>query len=253
MKEVMSEQADPASTVLTYSATKQREGLFAARFVVLGAMGLVLGALMLFIDASSVISILIATSTQSGLFPADVFGIASFRILLDLLLLGGCVGLILRQRWSRRMLVPFAWGQFADAIVLLLLFGKAQRSSGMAMFTGPGWGILIFLIIIAIRLIVAGVVLYAMRSMHADFYFGEHLAPAGGGTVLADRRWTQRVEKRRPTFVVRGREITSGRDVQYESNAKSEQAARLAAETLGLDPTSVTIEPIPPVPDSAGA
>jgi hypothetical protein len=233
-------------SIVTYARRpRAQRGLFAARFITLSSIGFVFGLACLLADGAD-LAISNAYGAQAGTL---VF--AACQVVLDAVLVAGCVGTWWRQAWAQRVLLLFARGQFVYvgvafvALFLLQLVLKVPQVAPSAtesalLFAG-----------VVVRCAAAGAVLWMCRSLYADFYFGtarreesEPLVPLERRAVARRAAQRRAAQRRAPRFIVRGREVASGKDVEYTSHAATEDLAKLGAVALGLELESVRVVPV---------
>ena len=228
---------------LEYDRSRLRKGMFAGRFVALAAVGLVFGFTCLLVDGASLFVFLVRLVRRSGgVMPYDVVS-SALRVVLDVLLLVGCAATLWRRPWSRRLLSVFVKGQVLDAAVTafalialwLVQYGVVHIDRRFLLAT---------LLLFAVRCGFAWALLAALRGMHADFYFGTAAADDTDGVGPPRTPLPTNFEQRPARFRIRGRDAATGQEVDYRSQAKTEQLARKAAVALGLEPESVQIDPI---------
>ena len=226
-------------TTLGYERRRgPREGLFAGRFVALSAISLVIGLPLLVIDVLGLLGG-VRVAMRVEYLPWGILAAPLVRVLLDAMLLSGSTGALWRAAWARHTLLTYAWGELLHVLVL---FGLGMLGAVMSdARAGPGarlalWAGLAYL---ALRALWACVCHYAYRSIHADFYFArDPQTPLEAVPVMP----ISAVEPRAARYRVRGRDLSSGQQVEYDSAAATELLARKAAIALGLDPPSVTVE-----------
>jgi hypothetical protein len=226
-------------TFLHYERRRRApQGLFAARFVVLASFGLLIGIGLLVIDvASAGLALLAWRDGVLAPFHYELLVPPTVRAGLDGLLLFGSTAVLWRSHHARHLLITFAKGQLADvAITLLFLLLGVGRVRANALDT---LAFRIGLAAVAFRCVWALICYRAYAGLHADFYFKPDptAAPHPAPKPIT-------VHKRIVRFIVRGRDLKTGKDVEFTSRASTPVLATRSAITLGLDPQSVQIDPL---------
>ncbi len=227
--------SDPA--VIPYARRRRGQLTFAARFVVLSAIGIIIqfvfaaGNLLAIAEAFTTFKLIGAIS--SAVFP-------TLELMVSLALIAGFVGTFRRDKWAMKTVqVASILSLFGGTIVLGLILFSMHNLRGIS--------VVIAMAVTIFRLAFATLCLWMYRTIWADFYFGDGssetprspvVAIDGAGASASTARATT------PRFRVIGVERKTGQPIDFLSKAATPEKARKSAEVLGADPDSVRIEPI---------